>query len=139
MSDRLSPVATPEPRILLGITGGIAAYKGAELARQFVKAGCQVQVVMTEGAAHFITAQTFQALTGRTVRSSLWDEQAEAALAEWQKRETEVVAPYLIPLTDAGNPVQREHVREFVRANGPTIGQTADALSKAFDRPDLFS
>ena len=96
MSDRLSPVATPEPRILLGITGGIAAYKGAELARQFVKAGCQVQVVMTEGAAHFITAQTFQALTGRTVRSSLWDEQAEAAmghieLARWA--DAIVVAP----------------------------------------------
>jgi phosphopantothenoylcysteine decarboxylase/phosphopantothenate--cysteine ligase len=84
MSDSLSSA----PRILLGVTGGIAAYKGAELARQLVKAGCQVQVAMTEGAQHFITAQTFQALTGRTVRSSLWDEQAEAAmghieLARW--------------------------------------------------------
>ena len=68
----------------------------------------------------------------------LSDEQAEVALAEWQKRETEVVAPYLIPLTDAGSPVQREHVREFVRANGPTIGQTADALSSAFNRADIF-
>ncbi len=68
----------------------------------------------------------------------LSDEQADAALAEWKARETEVVAPYVIPLTDAGTPVQREHVREFVRANGPTIGQTADALSKAFDRADVF-
>lgn len=68
----------------------------------------------------------------------LSDEQADAALAEWKARETEVVAPYVIPLTETGNPVQREHVREFVRANGPTIGQTADALSKAFDRADIF-
>ncbi len=68
----------------------------------------------------------------------LSDEQADAALAEWKARETEVVAPYVIPLTEAGAPVQREHVREFVRANGPTIGQTADALSKAFNRADIF-
>jgi hypothetical protein len=68
----------------------------------------------------------------------LSDEQADAALAEWKARETEVVAPYVIPLTETGTPVQREHVREFVRANGPTIGQTADALSKAFDRADVF-
>lgn len=68
----------------------------------------------------------------------LSDEQADAALAEWQKRETEVVAPYVIPLNETGTPVQREHVREFVRANGPTIGQTADALSKAFQRADIF-
>ncbi len=71
--------------------------------------------------------------------AQLSDEQADAALAEWKARETEVVAPYVIPLTDTGNPVQREHVREFVRANGPTIGQTADALSSAFKRPTLFN
>ncbi len=68
----------------------------------------------------------------------LSDEEADALLAEWKARETEVVAPYLIPLTEAGAPVQREHVREFVRANGPTIGQTADALSQAHGRPDIF-
>ena len=96
MSETHSPAAMPGLRILLGITGGIAAYKGAELARQFVKAGAQVQVVMTEGALRFITAQTFQALTGRTVRHSLWDEQAEAAmghieLARWP--DAIVIAP----------------------------------------------
>ena len=96
MSQALPPAAAPGLRILLGITGGIAAYKGAELARQFVKAGAQVQVVMTEGALRFITAQTFQALTGRTVRHSLWDEQAEAAmghieLARWP--DAIVIAP----------------------------------------------
>ncbi|MDV6331685.1 DUF2849 domain-containing protein [Asticcacaulis sp. 201] len=66
------------------------------------------------------------------------DEQAETLLAEWKTRETEVVAPYLIPLTSDGNLVQREQVREFVRANGPTIGQTADALSQAHGRADIF-
>jgi phosphopantothenoylcysteine decarboxylase / phosphopantothenate---cysteine ligase len=95
MSETPSP-ATPGLRILLGVTGGIAAYKAAELARQFIKAGATVQVVMTEGAQRFITAQTFQALTGRTVRSSLWDEQAEAAmghieLARWA--DAIVIAP----------------------------------------------
>jgi len=96
MSEIPSPAAAPGLRILLGVTGGIAAYKAAELARQFMKAGAQVQVVMTAGAQRFITAQTFQALTGRTVRSSLWDEQAEAAmghieLARWA--DAIVIAP----------------------------------------------
>ncbi len=68
----------------------------------------------------------------------LSDEQAEAALAEWKARETEVVAPYLIPLSAADAPVQREHVREFVRANGPTIGQTADEIARLHGRADIF-
>ena len=71
--------ALAAPRILLGITGGIAAYKAAELSRLWVKAGAQVQVVMTESAQRFITAQTFQALTGRSVRSSLSRKNAECA------------------------------------------------------------
>ncbi len=70
--------------------------------------------------------------------SRLADEPADTLLAEWRTRETEVVAPYLIPLTAKGTPVQRERVREFIRANGPTIGQTADALSQAFQRADIF-
>ena len=68
----------------------------------------------------------------------LSDDDADALLLEWKLRETQVVAPYLIPLTDKGTPVQREQVREFVRANGPTIGQTADALSTAHNRADIF-
>ncbi len=78
---------TPK-KLLLGITGGIAAYKSAELARLFVKAGWQVQVVMTQHATEFIAALTFQALTGREVRGALFDPQHEAAmghieLARW--------------------------------------------------------
>ena len=75
-------------RCLLGVSGGIAAYKSADLVRRLRDAGAEVQVVLTENAARFVTAQTFQAVSGRAVRHSLWDEAAEAAmghieLARW--------------------------------------------------------
>ncbi|MBC7802836.1 MAG: bifunctional phosphopantothenoylcysteine decarboxylase/phosphopantothenate--cysteine ligase CoaBC, partial [Candidatus Parcubacteria bacterium] len=60
-------------RILLGITGGVAAYKAAALARALGKAGCDVRAVMTEAATRFVTPVTFQALTGQTVWTDLWD------------------------------------------------------------------
>jgi phosphopantothenoylcysteine decarboxylase / phosphopantothenate---cysteine ligase len=83
-------------RILLGITGGIAAYKGAELVRRLKERGADVQVVMTAGAQQFITPLTLQALSGRPVRTSLWDHAAEAAmghieLARWA--ELVLIAP----------------------------------------------
>lgn len=59
--------------IVLGLTGGIACYKAAELCRGLVKAGATVQVVMTEAAEQFITAVTMQALSGRPVYASQWD------------------------------------------------------------------
>lgn len=65
---------TKQKSIVLGITGGIAAYKSAELARLLVKQGIDVQVAMTEGACHFITPTTMQALSGKPVLSSQWDE-----------------------------------------------------------------
>ncbi len=75
-------------RILLGISAGIAAYKSAQLARLLKQAGCEVRVVMTEGAQAFITPLTLQALTGEPVRTSLLDPEAEAGmghieLARW--------------------------------------------------------
>ncbi|MGR2738293.1 bifunctional phosphopantothenoylcysteine decarboxylase/phosphopantothenate--cysteine ligase CoaBC [Billgrantia sp. Q4P2] len=75
-------------RILLGISAGIAAYKSAQLARLLKQAGCEVRVVMTEGAQAFITPLTLQALTGEAVRTSLLDPEAEAGmghieLARW--------------------------------------------------------
>jgi phosphopantothenoylcysteine decarboxylase/phosphopantothenate--cysteine ligase len=78
-------------RILLGVSGGIAAYKAAELARRLRDADADVRVVLTEAAAHFVGAATFQALSGNPVRSSLWDPAAEAAmghieLARWATR-----------------------------------------------------
>ena len=76
------------PRILLGVTGGIAAYKSPDLVRRLRERGAEVQVVMTEGAKQFVTPLTFQAVSGREVRDSLWDAAAEAAmghieLARW--------------------------------------------------------
>ena len=83
-------------RILLGVTGGIAAYKSAELTRRLRDRGADVQVVMTEAARQFITPMTFQALSGRPVRTDLWDPAAEASmghieLARWPQRI--VIAP----------------------------------------------
>ena len=75
-------------RILLGITGGIAAYKSAELTRLLTGAGAQVRVVMTRAAQDFVGALTFQALSGERVHTDLLDADAEAAmghieLARW--------------------------------------------------------
>ena len=68
-------------RIVLGVTGGIAAYKAAELARLLVKAGIEVRVVMTDAARHFIGAATFQAITGQPVHSDLWDARVAGGMA----------------------------------------------------------
>ena len=83
-------------RILLGITGGIAAYKSAELVRLLKKAGHEVRVVMTRGAEAFVAPLTYQALSGEPVRTSLLDPEAEAGmghieLAKWADQV--VVAP----------------------------------------------
>ena len=60
-------------KIILGVTGGIAAYKAAELCRLLVKGGAEVRVVMTAAAQQFVTPLTFQALSGQPVLTSLWD------------------------------------------------------------------
>ena len=83
-------------RILLCVGGGIAAYKALELVRRLRDAGAAVQVAMTAGAQRFVTALSFQALSGHPARTSLWDEGAEQAmghleLARWADRI--VVAP----------------------------------------------
>ncbi|HLS79780.1 MAG TPA: flavoprotein, partial [Steroidobacter sp.] len=67
-------------KILLGVTGGIAAYKSPDLVRRLIERGAQVQVVMSRGAQQFVTPLTFQAVSGRPVRCDLWDEHAEAAM-----------------------------------------------------------
>lgn len=79
---------TSSRRILLGVTGGIAAYKSPDLVRRLIDRGADVQVVMSHGAQQFVTALTFQAVSGKPVRTDLWDEAAEAAmghieLARW--------------------------------------------------------
>ena len=68
-----STTARPLRRVVLGLTGGIAAYKAAELTRLLVKEGIAVDVVMTPAAAQFIAPMTLQALSGNPVLSGLWD------------------------------------------------------------------
>ena len=68
-------------RIVLGVTGGIAAYKAAELVRLLARQGAEVQVAMTEGATHFVTTTTFQALSGKPVFTDQWDQRMPNAMA----------------------------------------------------------
>jgi phosphopantothenoylcysteine decarboxylase/phosphopantothenate--cysteine ligase len=68
-------------RVVLGVTGGIAAYKAAELVRLLTKQGADVQVAMTEGATHFVTTTTFQALSGKPVFTEQWDARMPNAMA----------------------------------------------------------
>ena len=79
---------TARTQILLGVTGGIAAYKSPDLVRRLIERGADVQVVMTAAAQRFVSPMTFQAVSGRPTRSDLWDDAAEAAmghieLARW--------------------------------------------------------
>jgi len=83
-------------RILLGITGGIAAYKAAALVRLLVRAGADVRVAMTEAATRFVTPVTFQALSNQPVWSDLWDQRVPDAMGHIElsrDRELIVVAP----------------------------------------------
>ncbi|HET9008357.1 MAG TPA: bifunctional phosphopantothenoylcysteine decarboxylase/phosphopantothenate--cysteine ligase CoaBC [Actinomycetes bacterium] len=80
--------------MLLGVTGGIAAYKAAELARELQRAGAEVQPLLTESAERMVSRATFAALTGRRVPASVWDDPAaveHVALARWGQ--VLVVAP----------------------------------------------
>jgi len=83
-------------RLVLGITGGIAAYKAAELARLLVKAGADVRVVMTDAATRFITTVTMQALSGQPVWTDLWDPRVADGMGHIElsrDRDLIVVAP----------------------------------------------
>jgi phosphopantothenoylcysteine decarboxylase/phosphopantothenate--cysteine ligase len=80
--------ASDRTRVLLGVTGGIAAYKAPEIVRRLTERGAEVQVVMSRAAMQFVSPLTFQAVSGRRVRTDLWDQEAEAAmghieLARW--------------------------------------------------------
>ncbi|HET6913705.1 MAG TPA: bifunctional phosphopantothenoylcysteine decarboxylase/phosphopantothenate--cysteine ligase CoaBC [Rhodanobacteraceae bacterium] len=84
----MSAPALHHRRIVLGVSGGIAAYKACELVRRLRDAGAEVRVVLTQNAARFVTPLTFQALSGQPVRADLWDEAAEMGmghleLARW--------------------------------------------------------
>lgn len=70
------------PRVLLGVSGGIGAYKAAALARGLVTAGATVDVVLTRGAREFVGAATFEGITGRPVRGEVWEGVADATHVE---------------------------------------------------------
>jgi phosphopantothenoylcysteine decarboxylase / phosphopantothenate---cysteine ligase len=70
-----------DKRIVVGVTGGIAAYKAAELVRLLMRQGAEVQVAMTDGATHFVTPTTFQALSGKPVYVDQWDARMPNAMA----------------------------------------------------------
>jgi phosphopantothenoylcysteine decarboxylase/phosphopantothenate--cysteine ligase len=83
-------------RILLGITGGIAAYKAAELTRMLIKGGADVRVAMTEAATRFVGTATMQALSGQPVWTDLWDSRVNDAMGHIElsrDRELILVAP----------------------------------------------
>jgi len=83
----------PSSRIVLGLTGGIAAYKAAELTRLLVKAGISVDVCMTEAACRFITPLTLQALSGRPVLNELWQTGADNGMGHisWTRAASAIV------------------------------------------------
>jgi phosphopantothenoylcysteine decarboxylase/phosphopantothenate--cysteine ligase len=83
-------------RVVLGVTGSIAAYKAAEVARHFMKRGCVVRVVMTDSAEKFISPLTFESITQQPVLKTFWEETqpgaiGHIALADWA--DAVVVAP----------------------------------------------
>jgi phosphopantothenoylcysteine decarboxylase/phosphopantothenate--cysteine ligase len=89
-------MTAPSRRILLGLTGGVAAYKAAELCRLLVRQGHDVRVVMSEAATRFVTPVTMQALSGQPVLTDLWDQSIPNAMGHIElsrDRELIVVAP----------------------------------------------
>ena len=83
-----------KPKVLMGITGGIAAYKAAEVASQLVKASCDVRVVMTEAATRFVGPLTFAALTQQKVLTSIFPDATSSSGKD-------VIYPHLYPATEA--------------------------------------
>ncbi len=83
--DRPSTIANGDRLIgrnlLLGVSGGVAGYKAAQLVRDLQRAGASVQVVMTEAATHFVSPTTFQALSGKPVFTDQWDDRVDNGMA----------------------------------------------------------
>src|SRR4051812_12937158 len=80
MADHERATILDGKRIILGVTGSIAAYKAADLASKLTQAGALLDVIVTEAAQRFVTALTFQALTGRAVYSDLWQTDSSGGL-----------------------------------------------------------
>ncbi len=90
-------------RILLGVTGSIAAYKAPELCREFRDRGAEVAVVMTKAATHFVGAATFEAMSGNPVGIDLFDPRGRAALPNWVRGTEAARGPYHLLLGDCAD------------------------------------
>lgn len=82
-----------KPKVLVGITGGVAAYKAADVVSQLVKASCDVRVIMTESATKFVAPLTFAALTQQKVLTSIFPDTSSGGM--------DVIYPHLYPATEA--------------------------------------
>jgi phosphopantothenoylcysteine decarboxylase/phosphopantothenate--cysteine ligase len=82
-----------KPKVLVGITGGIAAYKAADIVSQLMKANCDVRVVMTESATKFVAPLTYAALTQQKVLTSVFPDSSSGGM--------DVIYPHLYPATEA--------------------------------------
>ncbi|MDZ8120380.1 flavoprotein [Pontiella agarivorans] len=82
-----------KPKVLVGVSGGVAAYKAADVVSQLVKAGCDVRVVMTESATKFVGPATFAALTQEKVLTSMFPESNSGGM--------DIIYPHLYPATEA--------------------------------------
>ncbi len=91
------------PRILLGVTGSIAAFKAPELVREFRNRGAEVVVVLTEAATRFVGALTFEAMTGNPVGTDLFDRRGAAALPHWIEGTDEARLPYHLAMAECAD------------------------------------
>ena len=128
--------------VLLGVSGGIAAYKSPDLVRRLRERGHQIRVVMTRGATNFITPLSLQAVSGQPVHTTLLDEQAEAAmghieLARWADvvlvapATADIIARLAHGLADDLPEVSEGHI---LPPTGPGLGTRLKP--EVFARPD---
>jgi phosphopantothenoylcysteine decarboxylase/phosphopantothenate--cysteine ligase len=113
-------------KVLLGVCGGVAAYKAAELLRELQRRGCDVQVAMTEGATRFVQPLTFASLSGHPVLTSLWQPQPEATDASGDEFSIEHIAAVQGIAAMVIAPATASHLAKFAH------GMSDDFLSTAY-------
>lgn len=122
-----------KPKVLVGITGGIAAYKAADVCSQLVKAGCDVRVIMTEAATKFVAPLTYAALTQQKVLTSIFPDNSSGGM--------DVIYPHLYPATEADAfvvvPATADSIAKLANGLGDDI-VSCSALSLKPDCKRLF-
>ena len=122
-----------KPKVLVGITGGIAAYKAADIVSQLVKAGCDTRVVMTEAATKFVAPLTYAALTQQKVLTSIFPDTGSGDM--------DVIYPHLYPATEADAfvvvPASANSIAKLAHGMGDDI-VSCSALSLKADCKRIF-